>query len=54
MLLGQHPDLAGIYNIGGGADGVGLALRRCIAPATWCLSATAQCRQLILRDNCVH
>jgi LacI family transcriptional regulator, galactose operon repressor len=26
MLLGQHPDLAGIYNIGGGADGVGRAL----------------------------
>jgi LacI family transcriptional regulator len=27
MLLGQHPDLAGIYNIGGGADGVGRALK---------------------------
>jgi LacI family transcriptional regulator len=26
MLLGQHPDLAGIYNIGGAADGVGRAL----------------------------
>ena len=27
MLLGQHPDLAGIYNIGGAADGVGRALK---------------------------
>jgi LacI family transcriptional regulator len=27
MLLGQHPDLSGIYNIGGGADGVGRALK---------------------------
>ena len=27
MLLGQHPDLAGIYNIGGGADGVAKALK---------------------------
>ncbi|WP_315835974.1 LacI family DNA-binding transcriptional regulator [Bradyrhizobium prioriisuperbiae] len=27
MLLAQHPDLGGIYNIGGGADGVGRALR---------------------------
>jgi LacI family transcriptional regulator len=27
MLLGQHPDLAGIYNIGGGADGVARALK---------------------------
>ncbi|MET4173273.1 LacI family transcriptional regulator [Bradyrhizobium sp. LA6.1] len=26
MLLGQHPDLAGIYNIGGAADGVARAL----------------------------
>jgi LacI family transcriptional regulator len=26
MLLGQHPDLAGIYNIGGGPDGVARAL----------------------------
>jgi LacI family transcriptional regulator len=27
MLLSQHPDLAGIYNIGGGASGVGKAIR---------------------------
>jgi LacI family transcriptional regulator len=27
MLLGQHPDLAGIYNIGGAADGVSHALK---------------------------
>jgi LacI family transcriptional regulator len=27
MLLAQHPDLAGIYNIGGGADGIGRALK---------------------------
>jgi LacI family transcriptional regulator, galactose operon repressor len=27
MLLGRHPDLAGIYNIGGAADGVGRALK---------------------------
>jgi hypothetical protein len=27
MLLGQHPDLAGIYNIGGAADGVSRALK---------------------------
>lgn len=27
MLLSQHPDLAGIYNIGGGASGVGRALK---------------------------
>ncbi|GHD22036.1 LacI family DNA-binding transcriptional regulator [Tianweitania populi] len=27
MLLSQHPDLAGIYNIGGGASGVGKALK---------------------------
>ncbi|MCK1284738.1 LacI family DNA-binding transcriptional regulator [Bradyrhizobium sp. 44] len=27
MLLGQHPDLAGIYNIGGAADGVARALK---------------------------
>jgi LacI family transcriptional regulator len=26
-LLGRHPDLAGIYNIGGGADGIGRALK---------------------------
>jgi len=26
-LLGQHPDLAGIYNIGGGSDGIARALR---------------------------
>src|SRR6185295_6181686 len=26
-LLGRHPDLAGIYNIGGGAEGIGQALR---------------------------
>ncbi|GHC75580.1 LacI family DNA-binding transcriptional regulator [Limoniibacter endophyticus] len=27
MLLSQHPDLKGIYNIGGGASGVGRALK---------------------------
>ncbi len=27
MLLSQHPDLAGIYNIGGAADGVARALK---------------------------
>ena len=27
VLLGQHPDLAGIYNIGGGADGIAQALK---------------------------
>lgn len=27
MLLAQHPDLAGIYNIGGGASGIGRALK---------------------------
>jgi len=27
MLLSQYPDLAGIYNIGGGAEGVGKALK---------------------------
>ena len=27
MLLEQHPDLAGIYNIGGGAEGIGRALK---------------------------
>ncbi len=27
MLLAQHPDLAGVYNIGGGADGIARALR---------------------------
>jgi hypothetical protein len=27
MLLGQHPDLAGIYNVGGAADGVARALK---------------------------
>ncbi|SHJ25553.1 LacI family transcriptional regulator [Roseomonas rosea] len=27
MLLGRHPDLAGIYNIGGGAAGIARALR---------------------------
>ncbi len=27
MLLSQHPDLAGIYNIGGGASGIGRALK---------------------------
>ena len=27
MLLQRHPDLAGIYNIGGGPEGVGRALR---------------------------
>src|SRR3954471_21588755 len=27
MLLGQHPDLAGIYNIGGAADGVARGLK---------------------------
>ncbi|MDO9413847.1 MAG: LacI family DNA-binding transcriptional regulator [Pseudolabrys sp.] len=27
MLLAQHPQLAGIYNIGGGADGIGRALK---------------------------
>jgi LacI family transcriptional regulator len=27
MLLSQHPDLAGIYNIGGGASGVGKAIK---------------------------
>jgi len=27
MLLAQHPTLAGIYNIGGGADGIGRALK---------------------------
>lgn len=27
-LLKQHPDLIGLYNIGGGADGVGLALKK--------------------------
>jgi LacI family transcriptional regulator len=27
MLLARHPDLAGIYNIGGGADGIGRALK---------------------------
>lgn len=26
-LLGKHPDLAGIYNIGGGAEGIGQALK---------------------------
>ncbi len=28
-LLEQHPDLAGIYNIGGGSDGVARALKEC-------------------------
>jgi LacI family transcriptional regulator len=27
MLLAQHPDLAGIYNIGGGAEGIAKALK---------------------------
>lgn len=27
MLLSQHPDLSGIYNIGGGASGVGRAIK---------------------------
>jgi LacI family transcriptional regulator len=27
MLLAQHPDLAGIYNIGGGSEGIGRALK---------------------------
>jgi len=27
LLLAQHPGLAGIYNIGGGADGIGRALK---------------------------
>jgi LacI family transcriptional regulator len=27
MLLAQHPDLAGIYNIGGGPEGVARALK---------------------------
>ncbi|SFA82648.1 transcriptional regulator, LacI family [Rhizobium sp. NFR07] len=27
MLLSQHPDLAGIYNIGGGASGIGKAIK---------------------------
>jgi LacI family transcriptional regulator len=27
MLLAQHPSLAGIYNIGGDADGIGRALK---------------------------
>jgi LacI family transcriptional regulator len=27
QLLAQHPDLAGIYNIGGASDGVGRALK---------------------------
>ncbi|MBV4441745.1 substrate-binding domain-containing protein, partial [Clostridium tyrobutyricum] len=26
-LLGQHPDLAGIYNIGGGPEGIARALK---------------------------
>ncbi len=30
MLLGQHPDLAGIYNIGGGPDGVARALKETV------------------------
>jgi LacI family transcriptional regulator len=25
-LLAQHPDLAGLYNIGGGAEGIAKAL----------------------------
>jgi len=29
VLLEQHPDLAGIYNIGGGSDGIARALREC-------------------------
>ena len=33
MLLGQHPDLAGIYNIGGAADGVARALKEMDARA---------------------
>ena len=28
-LLGQHPDLTGIYNIGGGSDGIARALKEC-------------------------
>lgn len=28
-LLDRHPDLAGIYNIGGGADGIARALQEC-------------------------
>ena len=27
MLLAQHPDLAGIYNIGGGPEGIARALK---------------------------
>jgi len=27
MLLAQHPDLAGLYNIGGGPEGIGRALK---------------------------
>jgi len=27
MLLAQHPDLAGVYNIGGGPEGIGRALK---------------------------
>ena len=41
MLLGQHPDLAGIYNIGGAADGVARALKEMDRRATWCSSVTA-------------
>jgi LacI family transcriptional regulator len=26
-LLAQHPDLAAIYNVGGGSSGIGMALR---------------------------
>ena len=33
QLLTQHPGLAGLYNIGGGADGIGRALKRRVGSA---------------------
>ncbi len=32
MLLAQHPDLAGLYNIGGGPEGIGRALKEAGRP----------------------
>lgn len=43
-LLEQHSDLAGIYNIGGGAEGIGRALKEAGAERRIASSATASHR----------
>jgi LacI family transcriptional regulator len=50
-LLRQHPDLVGLYNIGGGAEGVGRALkslRRAVRPVFVAHGLTPDTRALLI------